>query len=281
MNSSSCASQPVVLSGEKLGAGAVSAPRAGHSAAPAQTRLARTPPMRPRPDVRFNANPDIWPTSLRSGARAAVAAAGARITELRSVGKRDLQELPARVPIAQRMDDHLDLHAGGQGLGNPALADQAGRGAELDRPLHRLSSFAIGDHQQDPAMGIGPLEVLDGAFQGRLLVGIEHGKGMMCHGRDRKHGNREAREAEGFEFHGYLPDWRLQVSLWSSLSREPATDKHFTARGKPQPGNGMPGFPPGERRQGGKTGMETKILRPAPSGNRSFFPSQGMLTCGK
>src|ERR1700722_3773280 len=45
MNSSSCASQPVALSGAKLGTGAVSAPDADPNATPAQSRPASTPPI--------------------------------------------------------------------------------------------------------------------------------------------------------------------------------------------------------------------------------------------
>src|SRR5208337_4274430 len=56
----------------------------------------------------------------------------------------------------------------------------------------------------DPAVRIGPLELLDGAFQGHALLGIEHGEGMMCGSGDSRQGDGEAREAQSAEFHGGL-----------------------------------------------------------------------------
>src|SRR5712691_321523 len=62
-------------------------------------------------------------------------------------------------------------------------------------------------------MGIGPLEFLDGAFHDKRFLGIEHGKRMMCHGRNRTHGYSDAREADCFEFHGASPSVYLAFSL--------------------------------------------------------------------
>src|SRR5438034_4383152 len=133
----------------------------------------------------------------------AAAAAGTWITQLRSVGKCDRQELATSLSVLERTDDHLDVHAGCEGLGNPALPNQASGRAKLDCPFRRLT-FGIGNHQENPAMGIRPVEFLDRALQGHRLRSVEHGKGMMRDSRDRIDGNGDARKAEYFEFHRRL-----------------------------------------------------------------------------
>ena len=135
-----------------------------------------------------------------------------RISHFGAVRKRDRHELAAGRSVAERMDDGLDFHAGRQGLGNPALPRQAARPAHLDRPLLRLA-LGIGNRHQDPAVRIGPLEFLDGAFQGHLLFGIEHGEGMMREGRHRRHGEGDTSEAQCFEVHERLPRGFLRCAL--------------------------------------------------------------------
>jgi hypothetical protein len=120
----------------------------------------------------------------------------------------DLHELAAIRSVPERMDEQLDGHARSEGLRTPALPRQSAGAAQLDRPVLRLTF--IGNRQHDPGMGIGPLEFLDGAFQRRRLVGIEHGKGMMREGGERKHGSGDARKTEYLEFHGSLQ----LVFLW-------------------------------------------------------------------
>src|SRR6266566_8131604 len=129
-----------------------------------------------------------------------------RVALHRSVRKRDRHVLAAMRAVLERMDHGRDLHARGQGLGNPALPRQTARRAKLDGPL------LVVDGHQDPAMRVGPLEFLDGPFQRHLLVGVEHREGMMREGRDRIHGNRDSRETKGFELHLAPPDWLPSAS---------------------------------------------------------------------
>src|SRR5438093_6956464 len=117
-----------------------------------------------------------------------LATPGARIAQLLAVWKRDLQELAARVPAPQRMDEELDVHTRPERLRKPALPDQTSWRAELDRPLNRVA-LSIGDHQVNPAVRIAPQEFLDAAFEGHGLFSIEHRKGMMRRRRDRINGN--------------------------------------------------------------------------------------------
>src|SRR5262249_12931493 len=115
------------------------------------------------------------------------------------------------------------VHAGRDDLWHPALPSQAGWRAELDRPLHRLA-FAIIDHHVDPTVWVGPLEFLDGAFDGDRLLGIEHGEGVMCLCRNRTHDNSHGRESDWIEVHGRLQVFSLgtslfgQVPLWAHVS---------------------------------------------------------------
>src|SRR5207253_1106397 len=141
---------------------------------------------------------------LRSRGLSWTTGPGARITKLLPVGEGDLQELAARVSIAERMDDERNGHAGRERLRDPALPGEAGRRAELDRPHGRLARL-IRDVQVNPAMRIRPLEFLDRACDFDVLLRIEHGKRMVCDRRNRKQADGDAREADCFEFHGSSP----------------------------------------------------------------------------
>jgi hypothetical protein len=81
------------------------------------------------------------------------------------------------------------------------------------RPLLRLPF--LGDVQQDPGMGIGPLEFLDGAFQVGRLLGIEHREGMVGRGGNSVHRNDDAREC--CEFH-----WASSLQYFMACRRSKA-----------------------------------------------------------
>src|SRR4030088_2678786 len=147
------------------------------------------------------ASPTDMTSSIKNSVRARVGVrCSVRVALYGPVRKRDCHVLAAMGAVLERMDHSRDLHARGQSLGNPALPRQTARRAKLDRPLF-LRASRVRNVDQDPAMRVGPLEFLDRAFKSHLLVGIEHREGMMCKSRDRIHGNRDSREAKGFELH--------------------------------------------------------------------------------
>ena len=129
-----------------------------------------------------NRRPSVRRQPLLSSRGRHTTGVGARrrvdVAELGAVGKGHCHELPAIGAVTQWMNDGLDLHAGRECLRLLALPRQTGRSAHLDCPLLCLTLRVV-HHHQDPAMGIGPLEILHGAFQGRHLFSVEHRKGMM------------------------------------------------------------------------------------------------------
>jgi len=81
-----------------------------------------------------------------------------RDAQLRSVRKRDRQELAAMGPVAERCMITEMFMPGVRVLGtSPAAPDRRVR--HLDRPLVELT-IAVGHHQGDPSVRIGPLEFL-------------------------------------------------------------------------------------------------------------------------
>src|SRR5882724_11133687 len=150
------------------------------------------------------ASPTDMTSTIKNSVRARVGVrCTVRVALRGAVRKRDCHVLAAMRAVFERMDHSRNLHARGQGLGNPALPRQTAGRAKLDRPL-----LVINGHQ-DPAVRVRPLEFFDRAFQGHLLVGIEHREGMMCECRDRIHGNRDSRETKGSELHLVPPQWLI------------------------------------------------------------------------
>src|SRR5215470_1187677 len=95
-----------------------------------------------------------------------------------AVREGDRQKLAAGLPVAQRMNVRLDRHSRRQRLWQPALPRQAGGAIHLDRPLDRLALLIL-DVQQDPGVGVGPLELFYGALELNDLESIEHGERMV------------------------------------------------------------------------------------------------------
>ena len=117
------------------------------------------------------------------------------------------------------MNRDRDIHPRRQRLRFPAVPGQAARPIELDRPLLRLP-LLIGNIHHDPGMRVGPLKLLDGAFQRHSLGGIKHREGMMSGGWDRVHRQGSyTRDRECSDFHRRLHSF-LSFSLSGSLAEE-------------------------------------------------------------
>src|SRR5215510_3350886 len=145
-----------------------------------------------------------------------VGRAARRVAHHLAVGERDRQELAARLPVAQRMNVRLDLHPRRERLRQPALPRQASGAVHLDRPRDRLTLLII-DVQQDPGVGVRPLEFFHGTLELDDLEGIKHGEGMVRRSRNSissKCGS--ARKAECSENHGRLQGV-LRYSLFSGI----------------------------------------------------------------
>src|SRR5258706_12977987 len=141
---------------------------AAEPAASAALRATTTAKVRKglRGDESEFVSPTDMTSSIKNSVRARVGVrCPVRVALHGPVRKRDCHILAAMRAVLERMDHGRDLHARGEGLGNPALPRQTARCAELDRPLLGLSG-RIRNIDQDPAVRVGPLEFFDGAFKG-------------------------------------------------------------------------------------------------------------------
>src|SRR5687768_11963461 len=71
-------------------------------------------------------------------------------------------QLTTVVPVLQRTDDHRDLVPGLDHVSRPSLTPEVARRATLDVELRHHTLRIRGVHQEMD-MGIGPLQLLDGA----------------------------------------------------------------------------------------------------------------------
>src|SRR5215469_12059217 len=85
---------------------------------------------------------------------------------------------------AQRVDSHLELGAGGQRLGRPAVARQAARRPAFEVPHRRL--IAGLDLQQDEGVRARELELLHGADELDRVLLVEHGERVVGKNRSRE-----------------------------------------------------------------------------------------------
>src|SRR5438093_9255117 len=168
-----------------------------------------------------------WWTIARSVVRRVGRTAG-RVAHHLAVGERDRQELTTRFPVAQRVNVRLDLHPRRERLRQPALPRQASGAVHLDRPRDRLPLLII-DVQQDPGVGVRPLEFFHGTLELDDLEGIEHGEGMVRRSRNAissKCGS--ARKAECFENHGRLQGVLQCSPVFSGYQSLTEANQHYS-----------------------------------------------------